>query len=70
MPIINNYACAAEDILLLILYLMKQIKRKMFQKHKELIEEASPRQKKYEYLHIYNNHFDPLVICRWKLHQR
>lgn len=42
MPIINSHACAAADMLVFILYLMKQIKRKMFQKPKEMTKGSIP----------------------------
>lgn len=42
MSIINNHVQAAADMLILILYLKKQIKRKMFQKPKELTKGSIP----------------------------
>lgn len=42
MPIINSHACAPQDMLVFILHLMKQIKRKMFQKPKDLTKGSIP----------------------------
>lgn len=61
MSIINNHIQATADMLILILYLKKQIKGTMFQKPKQLTKGSIPWGGETG-IHIHNIHLDPLVI--------
>lgn len=61
MSIINNHIQAAADMLILILYLKKQIKGTMFQKPKQLTKGSTPWGGETG-IHIHNIHLDPLVV--------